>query len=85
MALEESLKSRQSIVIGRGAECDVVVKDEKASRRHCRLSRQTADFLLEDLGSRNGTYVDGLRISEPTPLKSNQTFKIGDTVFYLAL
>lgn len=85
MNLEGDLKTRDTIVIGRGVECDVVVKDAKASRRHCRLTRQKTEFVLEDLGSRNGTFVDGTKITAPVTLKSNQTFKIGDTIFYLAL
>jgi pSer/pThr/pTyr-binding forkhead associated (FHA) protein len=72
------------VVIGRAPDCDVVIKDNKASRRHCKLTRQDDGFLLEDLGSRNGTFVDGAKINEPISLKTNHTFKIGDTIFYLA-
>ena len=79
------LQRRDSIVIGRGMDCEVVIQDAKASRRHCRLTRSDAGFVLEDLGSKNGTHVDGERITQPVTLKPNQTFKIGDTVFYLAL
>ncbi|MBM3839852.1 MAG: FHA domain-containing protein [Verrucomicrobia bacterium] len=79
------LRRRDAIVIGRGLDCDVVINDAKASRRHCRLTRGDNAFVLEDLGSKNGTYMDGERISAPVTLKPNQTFKIGDTVFYLAL
>jgi pSer/pThr/pTyr-binding forkhead associated (FHA) protein len=81
---ETSLLARKSIVIGRGAECDVVVNDVKASRRHCRLTRGEDAFILEDLGSKNGTFVGGDRISAPVSLKLNQTFKVGDTIFYLS-
>ncbi|MBI4663504.1 MAG: FHA domain-containing protein [Verrucomicrobia bacterium] len=79
------LQRRDTIVIGRGLDCDVVINDTKASRRHCRLTRGDSGFVLEDLESKNGTYVDGQRIGKPVVLKPNQTFKIGDTVFYLAL
>jgi pSer/pThr/pTyr-binding forkhead associated (FHA) protein len=82
--LAANLKERKSIVIGRGLDCDVVIKDVKASRRHCQLTRTQTSFVLEDLGSKNGTYVDGERITTSVALKPNQTFKIGDTVFYLA-
>lgn len=75
---------RESVVIGRGSECDIVVKDAKASRRHCQLSRKENGFLLEDLGSRNGTYVNGRKISEPILLHHNETFRIGETMFYLS-
>lgn len=81
--IETSLQKRDSVVIGRGTECDVVIKDLKASRKHCQLTRKTDGFLLEDLGSRNGTLVNGNKITEPVLLKANQTFQIGDTMFYL--
>lgn len=79
-----NLQERKSIVIGRGLDCDVVIKDVKASRRHCQLTRTESSFVLEDLGSKNGTYVDGESIKAPVQLKTNQTFKVGDTMFYLA-
>ena len=72
------------IIIGRGLECDVVIKDAKASRKHCRLVRKPDGFLLEDLGSRNGTFFEGKKISTPVNLRADQAFKIGDTVFYLS-
>jgi pSer/pThr/pTyr-binding forkhead associated (FHA) protein len=81
--IETSLQKRDSVVIGRGTECDVVIHDLKASRRHCQLTRKPDGFLLEDLGSSNGTVVNGVKIGEPILLKSNQTFQIGDTMFYL--
>ena len=80
---QADLKSRTSVIIGRDPECDVVVQDRKASRQHCRLSRSEGAFLLEDLGSRNGTYVNGERITQAVTLRANQTFQIGDTMFYL--
>ena len=61
-----------------------MVQDAKASRRHCELRRQGEGFLLTDLDSKNGTYVNGQRITEPVLLQSKGTFKIGDTIFYLA-
>lgn len=82
--IETSLNKRDTIVIGRGTECDLMVHDSKASRKHCQLTRQGDGFLLTDLDSKNGTYVNGQRITEPVLLRSKETFKIGDTIFYLA-
>ena len=82
--IETSLQKRESVVIGRGSECDVVIHDMKASRQHCKLTRKEDGFLLEDLSSRNGTLVNGNPIKDPVLLKANQTFQIGDTMFYLA-
>ncbi len=78
------LAPRATIVIGRDPDCDVIVKDAKSSRHHCRLTRDEEGFMLEDLGSRNGTFVEGQRLTAPHRLKAHQTFKIGDTVFYLS-
>jgi pSer/pThr/pTyr-binding forkhead associated (FHA) protein len=80
----DALQRRDSVVIGRAADCDVVIQDLKASRRHCQLTRKEDGFLLEDLGSRNGTLVNGVKITHPILLKVNQTFQIGDTMFYLS-
>jgi pSer/pThr/pTyr-binding forkhead associated (FHA) protein len=82
--IETSLQKRDSVVIGRGNECDVVIHDLKASRQHCKLTRKEDGFLLEDLSSRNGTLVNGASIKEPVLLKTNHTFQVGDTMFYLA-
>ena len=80
---ETSLQKRDAVVIGRAKDCDVVIQDLRASRRHCQLTRKSDGFLLEDLGSRNGTLVNGSKITQPILLKANQTFQIGDTMFYL--
>jgi pSer/pThr/pTyr-binding forkhead associated (FHA) protein len=80
---ETPVDSRKTILIGRGSHCDVMIRDAKASREHCRLTAGEAGFMLEDLGSKNGTYVDGQKIEGPTKLLPSQTFKIGDTIFYL--
>lgn len=80
---ETSLARRKVIVIGRDADCDLVIHDAKASRRHCKLTRGEGVFILEDLGAKNGTLVDGERINAPISLKTGQAFKVGDTVFYL--
>ena len=53
----------RSWVIGNSPDCDVVVDSLLASSRHCRLSQTADGYILDDLGSTNGTYVDGLRIT----------------------
>ncbi|HYE31228.1 MAG TPA: FHA domain-containing protein [Methylomirabilota bacterium] len=82
-SLEKGLKDRASVIIGRDASCDIIIHDAKASRKHCRLSRNGAEYLLEDLGSRNGTLVNGVKISGPMTLQHKQTFQIGDTMFFI--
>ena len=50
--------------IGAGAECDLVIRDAHASRRHCEILSQPQGFLLRDLNSTNGTLVHGVRVCE---------------------
>src|SRR5262245_40141777 len=50
--------------IGRSAECELVVDDEGASRVHAVVRDQDGDFVLEDAGSRNGTFVNDERVAE---------------------
>ena len=52
-----------SLVIGRADECDLRVVDGGVSRRHCRIERTDGGYILVDLGSRNGTLLDGQRIT----------------------
>ncbi|MGA3161612.1 MAG: FHA domain-containing protein [Terracidiphilus sp.] len=59
---ENELKPKDTWVIGRAQDCDLVVPDAPVSSHHCRLTHQAGGFTLEDLGSTNGTYVNGVRI-----------------------
>jgi hypothetical protein len=52
------------LTIGRLAECDVVLTDASVSRRHAELRREGSDFVLVDLGSTNGTKVNGAGVKE---------------------
>ena len=66
-ALPLSLPERVSgerFLIGRSGSCDLVLGDMTVSRRHAELSRTTVGWLLSDLGSTNGTRVNGWRVSE---------------------
>jgi predicted component of type VI protein secretion system len=66
------------IVVGRDAGCDLVVTDERASRRHTRLSAQPDGRIrVEDLGSTNGTWVDGDRITEAVTVGVGSEIRIG--------
>ncbi|MEJ7638493.1 MAG: FHA domain-containing protein [Singulisphaera sp.] len=55
----------RSWTIGSSLDCDLVVDRPVVSGHHCRLTREGDDFLLEDLGSTNGTYVNGERVKAP--------------------
>lgn len=68
------------VVMGRSDETDVVLDDPYASEFHLRLVSQEDGMMLHDLGSTNGTYVNGRRVSAPTELKRGDTIQVGKTV-----
>ena len=79
-----SLKlDRREITIGRADNSDLVINDEYASTPHAKLVLINNDWLLQDLNSTNGTYLDGSRIGTPAPVKLNTPMRIGKTVFEL--
>jgi DNA-binding winged helix-turn-helix (wHTH) protein len=66
----------QAFLIGRGADCDLVVAERQVSRHHARIRRVGDAFVVEDLGSRNGTYVNGAVVEEPVPLQDGDVVQI---------
>ena len=68
------------MVLGRSDETDVVMADPYASDFHLRLVAQEDGLMLHDLGSTNGTYVNGRRVSAPTHLRRGDTVQVGKTV-----
>lgn len=70
-------------VIGRSTECDVPIDDANASRRHAALRVVGAGVVVEDLHSRNGTFVEGRLIGSPTTLTDGARIVIGHTVLTL--
>lgn len=70
--------SKQSVILGRLPECDVVVPDAGASRRHARIHVQGDEYLLTDLGSTNGTFVNYEGVGEVV-LRDGDRITIGTT------
>ncbi len=66
-------------VIGRAPGCEVRLAEASVSSRHARLSWQQGHLVIEDLGSANGTYVDGQRIARPTAIQVGQDIRLGGT------
>lgn len=64
-------------IIGAGRECDIVINSPYVSRRHCRLTQLGERFLLEDLDSRNGTFVNGHWLSKAAVVSSGDTICLG--------
>lgn len=71
------LLDKDEMVIGRLPECDIQLPSNMVSRRHAKVVRDGATFLLEDMGSGNGTFLNGQRIEAAQKLKSNDRVKFG--------
>ena len=71
------------ILIGRGADAQLNLDDDYVSTRHARVVSGENGVYLEDLGSTNGSYVNGQRITAPTTITLADTVRIGRTVMRL--
>lgn len=74
---------RKELRIGRAPNNDFVIEDDYASSQHARLQRNENGWLLQDLNSTNGTYVDGARIGAPVSITQDTQIRIGKTIFEL--
>ena len=72
---------RRSITIGRQDDCDVAIPSPIVSRRHARILREGSSWILEDLGSTNGTFVDGNPVRDRFPLKGGETVQFGSYAY----
>ncbi|HXF85249.1 MAG TPA: FHA domain-containing protein [Anaerolineales bacterium] len=68
------------ITIGRDSSNDIVINDAEVSRRHARLTFQGGKYVLEDLGSTNGTFVNGQRLAGPRVLKPGEVVSFGEQI-----
>ncbi|MDD5089474.1 MAG: SpoIIE family protein phosphatase [Candidatus Wallbacteria bacterium] len=75
---------KQVVVIGRSAECDLVIKAHGVSRTHCRITEQGQAFVVEDLGSSLGTLLDGREVTKPGLVGSAVPVKIGELEFIVS-
>jgi pSer/pThr/pTyr-binding forkhead associated (FHA) protein len=70
-----------SVVIGRTAECDVILYEAGVSRRHARIFAEGDGFFIEDLGSSNGTRVNGAPVQSREALRDGDAIALGPVVF----
>ena len=70
--------SKSEITIGRDANLDVVVNTAEVSRRHARLFFDEGLYFVEDLGSTNGTFINGQRLTAPAALRSGDIIMLGE-------
>lgn len=68
------------IIIGRDASNVIAINDAEVSRKHAKLSLQNSAYVIQDLGSTNGTFINGQRISTPQELKPGDTVTLGENI-----
>ena len=75
--------AQQQITLGRANDATLVLNDDYASSRHARIFPQDGQWIVEDLGSTNGTYLDRQKVTRPMPVPAGVPISIGKTVLEL--
>ena len=76
----KTLTLNEELIIGRGEKCGLVLDDTYVSTVHARIFSKGESYMLEDLGSTNGTYLNRRRVTAPMELQRGDQVKIGKTV-----
>ena len=71
---------KEEILLGRDLANDIPISDPEISRRHARFMMQGESILIEDLGSTNGTFLNGQRISSPQQLRAGDVITLGEDI-----
>ncbi len=71
------------LTIGRSNESNLIIRDDYTSTHHARLMLWNDRWVIQDLDSTNGTFINGEKVSVPTPVPANTTVTIGTTSFEL--
>ena len=79
---EIALSGRQ-LTLGRASDSDLIVDDEYASTHHAKLVFINGDWLVQDLDSTNGTFLDGQKVTTPLVVPMNTQVRVGQTTFEL--
>lgn len=77
------LGEKKEILIGRNPGSDLMISDEFASNMHAKLVLVGDEWVLQDLNSTNGTYLDGKKVTTPVTMRAGATIRIGTTTFDL--
>jgi pSer/pThr/pTyr-binding forkhead associated (FHA) protein len=73
----------QPVTLGRSQDSTIVLDDDYVSGRHARFYPHDGQWVVEDMGSTNGTYIDRTKVTAPTPVKIGMPVRIGKTVVEL--
>jgi hypothetical protein len=77
------IDGKKEILIGRAASSDLIIGDEFASSMHAKLVLVGEDWVLQDLNSTNGTFLDGKKVTTPATIRAGMNIRIGTTNFEL--
>lgn len=77
----EHLLAEDLVTIGRAVDNDIVITSKRVSREHARIRQEGWRRILEDLGSTNGTFLNGERVLDARELRDRDQIKIGDVIF----
>ncbi|MCH8875198.1 MAG: FHA domain-containing protein [Chloroflexi bacterium] len=71
--------SEKPVIIGREQGVAILLDDEESSRRHAQISWEVGQFIITDMGSTNGTFVNGTKIAAPHMLRPDDEIMVGKT------
>jgi pSer/pThr/pTyr-binding forkhead associated (FHA) protein len=74
-----------TLVAGRGKDCEIVLTDQRASRRHFTIAPRSGRYYVTDLESANGTFVNDRRISAETAMVAGDRIRVGSTILTLEM
>ncbi len=77
------IDGKKELLIGRAASSDLIIGDEFASSMHAKLVLVGEDWVLQDLNSTNGTFLDGKKVTTPATIRAGMNIRIGTTNFEL--
>jgi DNA-binding winged helix-turn-helix (wHTH) protein len=67
---------RETMLIGRGSDCEIILPERQVSRHHAKIINVSGQYILQDLGSKNGTHLNGVRVQGSTNLKDGDEIQI---------